>query len=300
MIGLNKDSHALLDPVDLTAKISAQQANLERSKAALADAQLRLDFAQTQRKRYTDLLSVKATQEEQLALKKQELRLAESSLTLIKAEVKKAAADLQALETLKQQLTLTAPIAGKVVARLADVGNTAMAGQVILELVNPEDIWIQARFDQVNAQDLATGLTVSLKPRSQTSTLTGVVARIEPKADAVTEEFLAKISLDRNAQTDILIGELVSLTVALPSKSVAMMLPNAAIQRQQDTIGVWRLDPDNALIFTPVTLGKQDLTGQVEVLSGVTQSDRVVLYSQHPLSAQRRVILVNQLVDAKL
>jgi len=168
-----------------------------------------------------------------------------------------------------------------------------------LELVNPEDIWIQARFDQINAQDLATGLTVSLKPRSQTSALTGVVARIEPKADAVTEEFLAKISIDRNAQTDIRIGELVSLTVALPNKSVAMMLPNAAIQRQQDTIGVWRLDPDNALIFTPVTLGKQDLTGQVEVLSGVTQGERVVLYSQHPLSAQRRVILVDQLVDTK-
>lgn len=289
---------AILDPVDLDEKIEAQQAAILRIQSAIADAQLKLSFAKAQTTRYTQLLSAKATQEEQLAIKRQEQRLAESTLELLAADMKKARADLRVLEAQEQQMHLIAPISGRVAARFSEVGNTVVSGQSLLEVYDPKQLWIHTRFDQIHAQGLTQQLPVSVQLRSQSVSLSGQLVRIEPKADAVTEEMLAKIVIHDERANAAHIGELAIVTVKLPERQVALRLPNAAIQRQQARIGVWRVDANDAIEFVDVSLGTQDLEGQIEVLSGLSVQDRVVLYSQKPLSTHSRVMLVEHLVDA--
>lgn len=285
-----------LDPVDIDAKLAAQQALLAKTELTIKEAQLRVNFAQTQWKRYTQLLAAKATQEEQLAIKQQELLLAESSKRLLGAELEKVKADIRALTESKRQLTIHSPISGKVAAKLAEVGNTALPGQTLIELFNPNDLWINARFDQVNAKGLRKELDAQIIPRSSAEVLTGSVVRLEPKADAVTEELLAKISIQ--PQSDQLrIGELVTVKVKQAAKTVSLMIPNAALVRHNNQLGVWKIENDEP-IFAPIQLGQTDLSGQVEVVSGLTTHDEIVTHSERLLSHQSRIFRVADLVHS--
>jgi HlyD family secretion protein len=288
---------ATLDPIDLNAKIDAQQAAIQRIQAIQQDAELKLGFAKSQTIRYTQLLVAKATQEEQLAIKKQEQRLAESALSLITADMKKARADLLMLEKQQQEMQLIAPISGRVAARLSEVGNVLVTGQPLLELYDPKKLWVQSRFEQIHAQNLVPNLPVTIQLRAQKGSFSGRVARIEPKADVVTEEMLAKIVMDDDKASVAHIGELANMTVMLPERRVALRIPNAAIQRQKSIVGVWLLNAQQKISFRPITLGIQDLDGQVEVLSGLSEQDRIVHYSQKPLSSHHAIVIVEQLVD---
>ena len=49
------------------------------------------------------------------------------------------------------------------------------------------------------------------------------------------------------------------------------------------------------LTFTPVTLGRSDLDGRVQVTQGLTSGDRVVLYSEKALTARSRIHIVERL-----
>jgi HlyD family secretion protein len=79
--------------------------------------------------------------------------------------------------------------AGLVVRRLAEPGTTVVAGQAVIEVVDPAELWINARFDQTRAG----GNLPPVKParvvlRSRIDTpLRGSVLRVEPVADAVTK-----------------------------------------------------------------------------------------------------------------
>ena len=80
-----------------------------------------------------------------------------------------------------------APAAGLVLARNAEPGTTVVAGQAVLEFMDPASLWVDARFDQVSAQGLAAGLPAQVLLRSRAGQpLAAQVLRLEPRADAVT------------------------------------------------------------------------------------------------------------------
>ncbi|MDA3971508.1 MAG: biotin/lipoyl-binding protein, partial [Desulfobulbaceae bacterium] len=58
-----------MDPVDLDERIRAQDAALKRAEAQLREAQARQEYAQTQARRYEQLLAARSTSEELAATK---------------------------------------------------------------------------------------------------------------------------------------------------------------------------------------------------------------------------------------
>ena len=56
---------------------------------------------------------------------------------------------------------------GLVIARQADAGTTVvLAGQAVIELINPDSLWIDTRFDQISAEGLQAGLPAQVQLRS--------------------------------------------------------------------------------------------------------------------------------------
>ena len=90
-------------------------------------------------------------------------------------------------------------------------------------------------------------------------------------------------------------GELAEVTVQLPKLASSAVIANAAIMRQAGILGVWLLD-DQQPVFQPITVGRSDLAGTVQILSGLSAGQQVVLYSNKPLTANSRVQRVKQLV----
>lgn len=284
-----------MDPVDLDERIGAQQAGIRSADAALRQAEARQSFAQTQAKRYEQLLGVRGTSEENAATKRQELDVANAALAAAREDASRLRAELQAVRSQRSSLRLVAPVAGLVSARHSDPGTTVVAGQAVVELIDPASLWVDTRFDQISASGLVADLPARIVLRSwRGQSRPGRVLRVEPLADTVTEESLAKIVFDAPLTPPPPVGELAEVTVLLPTLPAAPTIPNAAIRTLDGKRGVWKLT-DGDLEFVAVQLGRSDLDGNVTVEKGLSAGDQIVVYSEKALTARSRIKVVDRL-----
>ena len=298
-----------MDAVDLEDKIAAQEATIKRAQAsALAveaqtqEVSARRAFAEQQYKRYALLLVSRSVSEEGASIKRQEFDIAQASWAAVQAnldasrqELVRARADRDGLLRQRANLRFVSPISGIVSRRDADPGTTAVAGQTVVEVIEHGSLWVSVRFDQQRAQGLAAQLPAHIVLRSRASEpLTGRVVRLEPHADAVTEEVLAKVDLALRPGAMPSIGELAEVTVSLPPLQAGPVVPNASVQRVDGRLGVWLLD-NEALRFVLIQTGATDLNGQVQVLKGLTGGEKLVVYSHKALGANSRVMVVQHL-----
>lgn len=293
------DLLGVMDPVDLDERINAQEALLKRSEAQLQEAQVRKEYAAAQAQRYEQLFAARATTEELLETRQHELRLATVGMAAAREEIARIGAEREALLAQRRNLALTAPVDGLVVARLADPGTTMVTGQAVVEVVDPAALWVNVRFDQIKTRGLAANLPASVTLRSQTDwPLAGSVLRVEPLADAITEETLAKVVFATTPEPLPPIGELVEVTVTLPPLPATAVIPNAAIQVVGGRLGVWRFAA-SALQFVPVVGGDSDLEGRMQIRSGLEPGDQIVVYSENPLNRRSRIRVVEQIAGSR-
>lgn len=293
-----------MDPVDLDDKIHAQAAAVNRAGAAVAageahigEAQARAAFARTQAERYAQLLAVHSVSKEAGESKQQDYHIAEAALAAARAnlevarqEVLRLQAEGEGLARQRDNLRLISPVNGLVTRRDADPGTTVVPGQSVIEVVEPGSVWINVRFDQQRAVGLQAGLRAEIVLRSLADkTLAGQVQRLEPLADAVTEEILAKVSFDLLPQPLPPLGELAEVTVYPESGKPLPAIRNASLQRVDGRLGVWVVADGERLIFTPVKTGAVDLDGWVEIVSGLEGSEQLVVYSKKPLHGKSRI-----------
>ena len=284
-----------MDAVDFDERLRAQAAAVQRAQASLKDAQARQQQAQTQATRYSQLLAVRATSEETATARQQDLASANAALAGSQAEVARLRAELEALRTQRGQLRLRAPADALVTARLAEPGSTVVPGQAVVDLVDPASLWVNVRFDQTSSAGLRANLPAQVLLRSDTTApLAGRVLRVEPLADAVTEETLAKVVLTTLPTPLPPLGTLAEVTITLPELAAAPTIPNAALRRVGGKMGVWELGADG-LHFAPLVLGQADLDGQVQVHSGLKEGARIVVYSEKELSARSNTHVVDRI-----
>lgn len=284
-----------MDPVDLDERLRAQQAAIASADAALRQAEAKQAFARTQAARYEQLLAVRGTSEELAATRRQDLALADAALAAARADGARLRAELQAVRAQRGNLVLVAPVAGLVVARDVDPGTTVVAGQAVVELIDPASLWVDTRFDQIAAEGLAAGLPAKVVLRSRRGQpLDARVLRVEPRADVVTEETLAKLSFDAPPATLPPVGELAEVTVQLPALAAAPAIPNAALRTVGGKLGVWKM-ADGKLRFEAVTSGRGDLDGWVQVAHGLAAGEQVVVYSEKTLNSRSRIQVVDRI-----
>ena len=284
-----------MDPVDLDERIRSQQASLKRAEAQLREAQARWDYAQKQARRYEQLLAARSTSEEIVFTKQYELQVAEATLRSAREDIGRVRADHEAVRAQRRNLRLVTPVDGLVAARHIEPGTTVVAGQAVVELIDPESLWVNVRFDQIHAGGLSGDLPARIVLRSQAGApRPGRVLRVEPLADAVTEEMLAKVVFDERPEPLPPIGELAEVTVELPTLPAGPVIPNASIQRLDGQVGVWQIS-DGDTKFTTVELGTTDLDGHAQVKQGLQTGDRVVVYSHRALTPRSRVKVVERL-----
>ncbi len=302
-----------MDPVDMDNKIHSKLAAINRAKASIVaaeakvkDSSARVDYARSQLKRYQQLAIEKTVSKEAEEVKNQEylvslasLESARASLLASKEEMEMIEADYRGLLQQKKNLTLVAPENGLVVARYYEPGSTVVAGQAVIEIISPESIWIDVRFNQLQSEGLRKNLQANIVLRSRASKVfKGKVSRIEPLADSVTEETLAKVIFNQLPQPFPPIGELAEVTVIQPALPATLIIPNTSIKRHLGETGVWLIN-DEELVFQPIEVGVYDLEGQVQVIAGLAENDTIIVHSKQQLSAASRIKIVEKIKAAK-
>lgn len=286
---------AEMDAVDLAERRRAQSAALSRTNALVAEARARRDYARAQLNRYVALGPSQMVSVESIELKRQESALADAGVNVAQEEFARVRAELEALDARQGDLSIISPADGIVAARYADAGDALVAGQAVVEILEPNSLWIDTRFNQISADGLASGRRAQIRLHSRSGILyEGEVLRVDPKADAVTEELIAKVQFSALPTLMPPIGELAEVTVALPAAAPRPTVPGAAIQRVGTLIGVWAVH-DGDLQFLEIRTGLRDLDGNVQVLDGLDGGETVVIYAERSLTADARIRIVDRL-----
>nr|MBP8163200.1 efflux RND transporter periplasmic adaptor subunit [Propionivibrio sp.] len=302
---------AEMDPIDLDQRAAAGAAALARAGSTIAaaeaqrrDAQVRLNLAVANAKRYVDLGNKAFVtqsvvdgklQEEQSA--SAQLKAAEAALAGARQDQLRLAADHDGLLAQRAKSRLLAPVDGVVTARDAEPGSTLVAGQSAVRMVDPASLWIKLRLDQSRSAGLQPGLPARIRLRSQPGdAFPGTVARVDLIADSVTEERLAQVSFERIPPA-LSVGEIAEITLQLPAIRKARVIPNAALRYQGDRTGVWKLT-DDGLEFTVVKLAAGTVDGRIQVVDGLSEGDRIVVYSEKDLKVDSAIKIVSALTGS--
>lgn len=300
---------AEIDPVDLDERLRSTEAAYARAASAVTaaeaqrkDALARRQLAELNAKRYRDLGGKSFVSASAVESKQQELDSAlaaleasEANLQGARQELLRLRADQDGLQQQRSNLRLSAPRDGMVISRDAEPGSTVIAGQAVLRMVEPDNLWVKARLDQGRSRGLAVGQPAEIILRSNASKpLIGKVARIEPVSDSVTEERIALVTFDR-IPDGLSVGEMSEVTIKTGSAQSGLVLPNAAIKQTPQGTGVWKLK-EGKPSFTPVKLGNASLDGAVLILAGLATGDEIVVHSERDLAEGARVKIVGQLV----
>lgn len=299
---------AEMDPVDLDLRIEAARAANARAaqavaaaRAQLAEAQSRTQLAQSTVARYEQLHAQQFFSGDAVEAKRHEARATTAAgqaagalLAAAQADAQRTAADLDAAQRQRGQLRLLAPADGVIAARHADPGTTLVAGQALLQVVDPASLWVRARIDQGRAGAIAVGQPAVVVLRSRPDEPTaGRVERLGWISDAVTEERIVEVALDA-APAGVSIGELAEVTVQLPASADVLAVPSAGVKRVGESSMVWRYADGRAQLQTVAT-GVADAAGRTQIVSGLAEGDAVIVYSQRPLTEGLRVKVVPSL-----
>jgi len=302
---------AEMDPVDLDERAAALDASIARAASVIAaaqaqrrDATARSELAARTVRRYVELGAKNFMSAGAVDAKRQEhasaiaaVATADANLEAARQDSQRLAAERAGLQQQRDNARLLAPAQGVVISREAEAGSTVVAGQAVLRLIEPTSLWIRVRLDQGRSAGLAIGLPASIVLRSNPGArLSGKVARVEATSDSITEERVALVSMD-TIPVGLSTGELAEVTLTLPATAAALLLPNPAIQRRADRVGVWRIEGGRPK-FSPVRIGLTSLDGQVQVLEGLKAGDEVVVYSEKALAASSRIKVVDTLAGS--
>lgn len=292
---------AELDPVDLSQRAEAAGSAAARSRQAaqaaqsqVAEAESRARLAQANSERYQALYRQNFVAREMADSRRHEAAAAEAALAAARAnasgalrEIGRAEAELRGIDQLRQSLKLMSPIDGVVTAREAEPGTTVVAGQAVLRLVDPAQLWVRARVDQARAEGVQVGQAADIVLRSVPGVaLPGRVMRIELQSDALTEERIVNVAFDP-APAQLYLGELAEVTIQLPGAKNVLTVPRAALAQLKGKVGVWRIEQGRAR-FQPVQPGMQTAE-RVQIVSGLAAGDAVIAYSAKQLDDGMRV-----------
>lgn len=291
-----------MEPIDLDARFAAGAAaaaasaqRVQSADAALTETTSRAQLSKNSADRYAELRKKNFVSQEAVDAKAHEAAAAQAArlgataaLAGAKDDLRRAQSELAGAGMNRANLRLLSPIDGIVTARLAEPGSTVVAGQAVVQVIDPASLWLRVRIDQGRSSGLAVGLPAEIALRSRPGEkLVGRVERVDLVGDAVTEERVANVVFDTPPK-GLAIGELAEVTLRLPAIEKALAIPAAALQRQGSQTGIWQPQEGRAR-FVAVTAGAMSADGMVEVRQGLAAGGEVIVYSGKALADGTRI-----------
>ena len=186
-------------------------------------------------------------------------------------------------ENLLENTVLRSPISGVVTARNYDRGDMFSMGQPIftVQQITPVKVLVgisESDYTKVKKGDKVV-LTADALPGSE---FTGTVVRLHPTMDAATHTFNAEVQV-RNEKRELRPGMYVRVKVNFGVNN-SITVPDQSLVKQQGSGQrlVFVLNDDNTVSQVFVTLGRH-FDGKYEVLSGLSDGDRIVVKGQSAL-----------------
>jgi len=238
---------------DLLLRLEAREI-----EAKLVQARALLEQAESDRKRFANLLARQAVTQRQYDEVEAHYQVAQAAVT--------------EAETMFGYTTVNAPFDAVVTRKLADVGDLATPGKPLLLLETTTAMQVEAHVSEALIGRIHLGDTIAVGAKSLARPISATVSEIAPAADPASRTFLIKLDL---THTDGLrSGQFVR--VAVPVGTVtAPYVPKAAVVRRGQLEMVFVVD-DHTARMRLIKTGKRS-DNEVEILSGLEGGETVVV-----------------------
>lgn len=174
-------------------------------------------------------------------------------------------------ETLLSYTKVTAPFAGVITRKHADVGDLATPGKPLLDMEDSTALRLEADVPEAVVGKLTLGDKLPVRISALEKELEGVVSEIAPAADSGSRTFLVK--LDLPTQPGLRGGQFGR--VAMPvGETSALRVPVAAVVQRGQMEMVFIVSDGKAQLRL-VKTGKR-IGNEVELVSGVEAGEKVV------------------------
>jgi multidrug efflux system membrane fusion protein len=271
---------ARIDPRTLQAQLAQVQATKAKDQATLANA--RVDLA-----RYTRLIAEDASTQQQVDTQK-------ALVAQLEAQVKTDDAQIAYAQVQLAFTNITAPISGRVGARLVDPGNIVHAadttGLVVINQVDPITVLFtlpEDAFQDINralnaSKSTREQLQVQAYPRTGNDLLgTGKLILLNNQIDTASGTVQLKGSFANPTHT-LWPGQYVNVRLVLGERKQALTIPAAAVKRSQTGTYVYTVDSNKAVHNQAIEVAQiQD--GIAIIDKGLTAGQTVVVDGQYKL-----------------
>lgn len=156
-----------------------------------------------------------ASAREELNLRREGTR--KEVIQAAEAQMRKAQAELEAINVLYEDTLLRSPVNGTVALKLVSPGELVSAGQHLLTLVNTDDLWLNARIEETRIGQLREGQVVEFTLDGYPGrSFSGAIYEISP---AVSSAF-SLISTENVAGYFTKVMQRVPIKISLPAQTV--------------------------------------------------------------------------------
>jgi multidrug efflux system membrane fusion protein len=264
------DLIAQIDPVPFQVQLAQAEGQLARDVAMLNNARLDLE-------RYRTLLAQDSIATQQVDAQAAQVKQLEGTVKIDQAQVDNAKLQLS-------YTRITAPMAGKVGLRFVDPGNMVRGsdtnGIAVITQVDPISMLYtipQETLPRVLAR-LRAGETppVQAWDRENRNLLAaGTLLSTDNQIDVATGTLKLK-SQFANADLKLFPNQFVNVRMVVDTRRGVVVVPNAAIQRNNQGTIVYVVTPDSTVAIRPVVTGPSE--GEITAVeSGLQSGDRVII-----------------------
>ncbi len=258
---------------DVLAKLDARElrARVDQARQAVVAAQAKLTQAEKDSQRIERILRADAG-----AVSKAERDRAVAALDSARADLLRLKRQEDEAKTAMSYSRLTAPIAGRIVERYADPGDTARQGEPLLRMYDPGTLRLEASVRETVAATLKKGQHLKVDIDAVNRQYEAVADEIVPSADPGSRSFLVKVTLPHGSQLyPGMFGRLL-----IPIGDVEKIyIPRSAVTRvgQLDFVIV---QTDQGPVRRYVRLGEKRPDNRIEVISGLAPGELIIVADQ--------------------
>jgi RND family efflux transporter MFP subunit len=264
---------ATIDAPDLDQQLSQAKATLASVRANLQIASLNADR--------NNILVKKEVVAQQLA-----------DQTTADAKAKEAVVDaneanVRQLEAMQSFKTLAAPFDGVVTARNVELGqliNSGGSGQPLFEVSDLHRVRIFVQVPQSFSAGLKPGLKATFEmPQYPGVQFDATLSHISRAMNPTSHSMQVELQAD-NTEGKFFAGSYCNVHFEIPTDGNLVRIPSTALVTGNQGTQVATLDGNNKVVLKNVQLGR-DLGDSVEVIAGLSPSDRIINNPPETLTA---------------
>lgn len=264
----------------------AATANEQLAAVTFQRFQNLLDYGSVSRQSYDEAKAKHQVAKAEVERADKTLQTLVAKKSQVAAKIEQAKADIANAEVYVGYARITSPVNGVITAKQAEVGAIATPGAPLLMIDDTSQYRLEAAVEESQLGKVRLGNSVKVKIDAiSANELAGTVVEIIPAADPSSRSYTVKIALPANG---LLRSGLYGVARFPSGAKQAIEISQSSIVQRGQLTSVFVVDDAGVARLRLVKTGKTS-DGQVEILSGLSEGERVVISNTEKISDGNKV-----------